>query len=249
VLYRLKCHIREIFSSVQGEGPYLGMRQIFVRFEGCNLACHYCDTKTYGKGSACSVEVDPGRKKFIEADNPMSSSDLLGIITGSFDLSLHQWVSITGGEPLLQAGYLMELLPGLRDLGLRIYLETNGTLPDNLGRIVDMVDVVAMDIKLPGTSGCQPMWNQHSQFLAIARRTGVFVKIVVDDGADLSEYDTALDLLSRIDTSITLVIQPVTLSGKCMLSPGRALYFQSMALKRLRDVRIIPQAHKMMDQL
>ncbi|MCL5059022.1 MAG: 7-carboxy-7-deazaguanine synthase QueE, partial [Actinobacteria bacterium] len=44
----MKAAVREIFSSVQGEGPYVGTRQIFIRFDGCNLSCRYCDTARSG---------------------------------------------------------------------------------------------------------------------------------------------------------------------------------------------------------
>ncbi len=40
----MKAKISEIFSSIQGEGLYLGKRHIFVRFFGCNMRCAYCDT-------------------------------------------------------------------------------------------------------------------------------------------------------------------------------------------------------------
>ena len=37
--------INEIFSSIQGEGPFVGYKQLFIRFCNCNLNCKYCDTE------------------------------------------------------------------------------------------------------------------------------------------------------------------------------------------------------------
>ncbi len=56
----MKAPIREIFVSVQGEGPYVGYRQAFVRFPKCNLECLYCDTpKDWNAGNKCKVEQKP----------------------------------------------------------------------------------------------------------------------------------------------------------------------------------------------
>ena len=39
-----KVKIKEVFTSIQGEGPFIGYKQLFIRFCGCNLSCNYCDT-------------------------------------------------------------------------------------------------------------------------------------------------------------------------------------------------------------
>lgn len=229
----------------------MGCRQIFIRFEGCNLSCRYCDTATAeaGKKNNCSVEVVPGKRSFVELANPMSVKNVLDILTARFFLCLHHSVSLTGGEPLMQADFLKELLPAIKCLGIPVYLETNGSLPERLSQVIDFIDIVSMDIKLPGTTGCPPIWEEHAQFLSIARNTLVFVKIVVDNKSEVREFKKALDLMAGIDKGVPLVIQPLTLNGRCALSPDRALELQEMALGVIKDVRIIPQAHIMMNQL
>lgn len=227
----------------------MGARQIFIRFAGCNLACRYCDTNFSRDGGPCRLEITPGRRDYIELANPLSWPQLLTLLGEKFNAAEHHSVSITGGEPLIQADFLEELLPGIKEMGLPVYLETNGTLPQELSRIIGAADIVAMDIKLPGNTGCGPLWDRHHQFLTIARQAQVFVKIVMDDLTDSEEYLRAVRLVYNVDPAITTVIQPVTREGKCLLSPERALALQSMALKLLRDVRVIPQAHVMMGQL
>ena len=63
----MKENMIEIFSSAQGEGPYIGRRQVFVRFEGCNLKCRYCDTAhAVGSHSRCAVQT-PKREEIGRA--------------------------------------------------------------------------------------------------------------------------------------------------------------------------------------
>ena len=69
----MKAPVREMFVSVQGEGPYVGYRQLFVRFPKCNLNCIYCDTpKEWENDKKCHVEKAPGSGEFEEIDNPLS---------------------------------------------------------------------------------------------------------------------------------------------------------------------------------
>ncbi|MCF0226051.1 MAG: 7-carboxy-7-deazaguanine synthase QueE [Methanobrevibacter sp.] len=125
----MKAPIIEIFSSFQGEGPYVGQRQIFVRFAGCNLDCSYCDTyksKSEKSGKLMTTE------EVINQINKLKTPDC-------------KTVSFTGGEPSLYPEFISEVS---KNLDLDVLLETNGTLPDNIDKI-DNLDIVSLDIKLP----------------------------------------------------------------------------------------------------
>ena len=86
--------IKEIFESIQGEGPYIGCKQIFVRFCNCNLKCNYCDT-----------EFAPD--EYFEEFTPQE----LAAYLKKFDLKTIHSVSLTGGEPLLAVDFLKKFLP------------------------------------------------------------------------------------------------------------------------------------------
>ncbi|HRS39347.1 MAG TPA: S8 family serine peptidase, partial [Bacteroidia bacterium] len=74
-------------------------------------------------------------------------------------------VSLTGGEPLVQAEFLASFLPLMRQDRRKIYLETNGTLWREFSLVRDDVDIVAMDIKLPSSGGQKPCWLKVVEFL------------------------------------------------------------------------------------
>ncbi len=239
--------LQEIFSSVQGEGPYVGYRQIFLRFAGCNLTCAYCDT-LIEPAPACRCELTPGKKDFRFVSNPLTPPQVARMVE-TLNPAIHHSLSLTGGEPLLHNEFLLELIPLLRGCRLRIYLETNGTLPQELKRLIHLVDIIAMDIKLPGTSRLPPLWDEHRKFLAAARQKEVFVKIVVDEKTSFQELDEALRLLKEAG-EVPLIIQPVTLAGgKLGIGPERMLLLQERALKILPQVRIIPQIHSVLNLL
>ncbi len=226
-----KTDLIEIFSSMQGEGLFLGVKQIFVRFAGCNLTCSFCDTPKKAVMKEMSAEEVLKKVKDLERTK-----------------GEHHSVSLTGGEPLLYADFLKEFLPKLKRSGFKIYLETNGTLPEELEKIIKYVDVVAMDFKLPSSTAMPALWEEHAKFLRIARKKNVFVKAVVTD--DTSEVDIlkTMGLIKKVDRRILLVLQPVTTKqgGISPVAGNRISGYLRLAGRDLENVRIIPQMHKVM---
>jgi len=130
---QLTAPICEVFTSAQGEGLLVGVRQVFVRLRGCNLRCRYCDTpQARATDGPCNVEDEPGSGRFTQRGNPISVGQLLDIIDSQIqaDGSSHHSTALTGGEPLLYPEYLYALASALQQRGQRIYLETAGHLPD-----------------------------------------------------------------------------------------------------------------------
>ena len=236
--------LREIFSSVQGEGLYVGCRQIFIRFAGCNLNCAYCDTPR-DRPPACRVELTPGKKDFAFLPNPLTAGQVAEE-AARVNFFRHHSISLTGGEPLLYDEFLLTLIPLLPSSYRGVYLETNGTLPRELARVIDLVEIVAMDIKLPGVAGGHPLWDVHGEFLRVATKKEVFVKLVVDGNTPFAELEKAF-LLVREVGDIPVVIQPVTLPGGGLAAGAEFLHgIQRYAMKFLTDVRVVPQMHKLL---
>lgn len=218
----MKARIAEIFESVQGEGIYVGEKQVFVRFFGCNLSCGFCDTpltefKEYSVG-----ELKEEIAKF----------------TGYHALSL------TGGEPLLQADFLKDFLGQVRGLDAKIYLETNGTLPGELGKVVDLVDIIAMDFKLSSFSG-KEFWAEHEEFLKNAQGKDVFVKMAVTKSATTQEIKRAAEIIRRINANIPVVLQPNWFELDSALFGKIESFKKDLKVYGLADVRILSQAHKL----
>ena len=240
-------NIIEIFSSIQGEGRYVGCRQVFLRLEGCNLNCTYCDTDSKaGTHPNCVVEEGAGTYHLVPYPNPISPERAAELVALAAAGVPHQALSITGGEPLLHASFIRALAPHVH---LPIYLETNGTLYAELKKCIDCVAGISMDIKLPSVTA-HPVWDAHVRFLEIAKVKDTWIKIVVAAESPDSEIDTAIRLVADTAPETMLILQPVTPCGGCMKpSSEQLLKWQETALRRLANVRVIPQTHRMMDML
>ena len=244
-----KADLIEIFSSIQGEGVLVGCRQIFIRFPDCNLNCRYCDTD-FLKSKTCQIEKKPGAGELIELKNPVDFITVKKLLTtwNSELPAAHHSISITGGEPLLHEQLLASWLPELKKI-LPIYLETNGTLPDQLAVLINHLDWVSMDIKLHSQTGLRTEWETHRQFLRIANQTDCYVKLVVGEDTPDLELQLAADLVSGVSKNIPLVLQPVTLDNKTAVSTTRLLQMQALIAEINPNLRVIPQTHRFMGVL
>lgn len=245
----------EVFASVQGEGPEVGRKTVFVRFGGCDLRCTWCDSPdTWRTSSVCRIE-DPGREGgIVEWSNPLTVEQIAEQVE-RLDPRPSTWVSLTGGEPLLQPEAVAALADRLAAGGRRIYLETHGLHAEALASLVERIDLVSMDWKLasdvrwgPGRTALPGVdfHDAHERFLAVALRArAVYVKVVLTPSTRDEELDAMLDRIERVSPAVPLVLQPVTPAGgvKEMPSPERLLAWLARAEQRLSDVRLIPQTH------
>lgn len=243
----------EIFSAIQGEGPRVGERHLFVRFMHCDVHCRYCDTPLCHEPLASwRLEMTPGRRDFTKRRNPEPLVDLAAIIDARLlEPVRHSAVAFTGGEPLLQDDAIATLAPAIRRRGVAVLLETDGNLPEAFERIRAHVDVLSMDWKLASATGEPARVLEHRRMLAASRGIACYVKAVFVDETPVSEVIEAATAIAEIRPDAPLVLQPVTPCGGVSRAPApaAALALQEAALRVHRDVRVIPQVHRLAGQL
>lgn len=169
--------VHSIFYTIQGEGPFAGCPAVFVRLGGCNLQCPGCDTE------------------YTEGAKMMSVSDIISSFHDSVDL-----VVITGGEPFRQN--ISMFANTLRVLGIKVQVETNGTLPPSPG-LRESVAIV-----------CSPKTGKVNKELLpriIAwKYVGRFEELAEDDGLPVIALGhSAVPRLARPIGSAPVYLQPM----------------------------------------
>jgi len=209
--------ISEMFVSIQGEGINIGLPHLFIRLTGCNLDCDYCDT-------------DTSRFKVYRTER------ILELIKEQKERHYFRLISITGGEPLLQAELLRPLLNNLSD-EYDIMLETNSTLPEELEKIIDKVDTVSADLK-PSYHNAHP--GMFERFMDIATRKETYIKTVYKKG-DEKILKKMLPMALKYD--IPVYLQPITPFNEEDIMLGLSIIDEFKA----ENLRLIPQLHPYMN--
>jgi len=171
--------INEIFYSIQGEGKWTGMPNIFVRVTGCNLRCSYCDTKyAYDDGKELSIDE----------------------IVNHIDKYPCKYVCITGGEPLLQHE-TPDLINAVIKRNYKISLETNGSI--NIENIVNKKYLmISLDVKCPSSNMHEKM---HLENIYLLRKNDQ-LKIIIQNKED---YNYAKKIIKKYDPICHVFFQPV----------------------------------------
>ena len=226
--------IIEIFSSFQGEGVLIGQRQIFVRFAGCNLNCAYCDTKN-------SISKKEGTL--------MTPEEVVSKIESILTPDCHT-ISFTGGEPSLYPEFINEVSK-LTDLD--IMLETNGTLPANIG-LIENLDIVSLDIKLKeqfnGDFKEDIFLNEiKSLNLLIEKSINVYCKVVILPCLKIKSFEEVIEKIDNeiIDkNNVQFIIQPSSPLNEWK-NLSNCLFEFSEVVGKYFEVSTIPQIHKILN--
>lgn len=239
--------VAEIFRSIQGEGPYVGVLQVFVRMSGCSLSCSYCDS-AFARGITpqCTVR-DPNQSTTI--DNPVHTDVLLDVVRSFLERSpgVHS-LSLTGGEPLEQSEFVIRFLERFIQHGVAVYLETSGLIESAARDVVELVDIVSLDIKLPSLCEGGDFFSTYQRVLPVYGRKELFCKVVIASGFDEGEFIDAVNLVSEFDNEIPFVIQPATQPGGHVSMTGiQLIECYETAAGKLTNVRLIPQMHHLLE--
>ena len=152
----------------------------------------------------------------------------------------------------MQPDFLAALLPGIRRIGLRVMLETNGTEVRAFRRLRRWVDIVSMDFKLRSATGIPMPLRSHREFLrlAVGGTRETYVKLVLTSRSARREVARVAAAVAAVSPEIPVILQPVTPTRRGMRppSPGRLLEWQETAARRLKNARVIPQTHRLIGQ-
>ncbi len=244
--------LAELFTSHQGEGSWLGVRQIFLRLAGCRRKCQYCDTRwarTARLKQWKFYRPEPGPRP-VMLKNPVSAAETVDYLEGIIQLAgpFHS-LAITGGEPLEQPKFLEALtrIFKARFPKMRILLETNGLNPLPSARLKGYIDFMAVDIKLKSACGYAVSFKQYHKLLSSLSWTAGCIKAIISPSSMPEEIEAVAKLAGQCRPEWDFILQPVTGKQWDSIKNQRVLEFLSQkALETNPRARVIPQVHHLM---
>ena len=236
-----KIPIAEIFGpTIQGEGPNVGARCIFVRVKGCSFACKWCDSKfTWNSNNSESIEYESETLAQLIVDKCLNANC--------------KHIVLTGGNPCLYD--FSYILFKLKAFNIHVDIETQG---DIIPEWLTMIDTIVFSPKAP-SSGMPDTYDTITKFIIENRfnNHSIAIKIPVFDDTDIdfarkyarfvnefiSKYDNNINLQLYLSVGNSDVDTKESIRNRVLLDYERLLNKINNNPKDFENISILPQLH------
>jgi organic radical activating enzyme len=234
---RARARISEIFTSIEGEGIFVGKKTLFIRLSGCHLKCRWCDTKyALPLDSGIDYQIDEIKDLIIKELQPFTYK-----------------VNFTGGEPLLQTEAVIELADFMKkQTNLKTYMESSCFDSELFSKVLPYIDICKIEFKTDDSKVVEDeeydnlLLNEIKCLeLALESNKATYIKIVVTNSTNLESFKNLVyNISKKIKPSDILgfVIQPSF--GIDQPTVNKLLDTYDVVQPMFPEVRIIPQLHK-----
>lgn len=189
-----RIHSIETFGTVDGPGI-----RFVIFMQGCLLKCKYCHNRdTWSINEGTIISVDELLDKIERYKNYMSLSG--------------GGVTVTGGEPLLQTKFLINLFKELKNRNISTAIDTSGMfdLTDDIRKLLKFTDLVLLDIKHINNEKCKNLvGSSNEKELEFARYLSdnnipvwirqVIIPGITDDEKDLLTLKKFISTLNNVE--------------------------------------------------
>ncbi|MDW0261876.1 MAG: 7-carboxy-7-deazaguanine synthase QueE [Nitrososphaeraceae archaeon] len=234
---KARARVSEIFTSIEGEGIFVGKKTLFIRFSGCYLKCRWCDTKyALPLDSGTDYQIDEIKDLIIKELQPFTYK-----------------VNFTGGEPLLQTEAVIELADFVKkQTNVETYLESSCFDSELFSKVLPYIDICKIEFKTDDSKVVQDeeydnlILNEIKCLeLAVESNKATYIKIVVTNSTNLESFKNLVyNISEKIKPSdiLGLIIQPSF--GIDQPTVNKLLDTYDIVQPMFPEVRIIPQLHK-----
>mgnify|MGYP004577732645 FL=1 len=192
--YYAKVHSVESFGTVDGPGI-----RFVIFLQGCSLRCKYCHNRD-------TWDINGGEYKSVD--------EIIEKIKNykNYIIPSGGGVTVTGGEPLLQAKFLVELFKRLKEENIHTCIDTSGMfgITDDIKKVLELTDLVLLDIKHIDDEKCKDLvGSSNKKELEFARYLSdngikmwirqVLVPGYTDDEADLIKLGEFIRSLKTVE--------------------------------------------------
>lgn len=189
-----KVHSTDSFGTVDGPGI-----RFLIFLQGCSLKCKYCHNRdTWDMQGGKYQSIDSIFNKIIKYKEYITPNG--------------GGVTVSGGEPLLQAKFLIELFTRLKKENIHTCIDTSGMFPltENIKKVLSLTDLVLLDIKHIDSHKCKDLVGFSNELeLQFARYLSdnnismwirqVIIPGITDDEQDLMKLKEFLNSLNTVE--------------------------------------------------